>query len=363
MKPSPLSRSLIGLVSLGLLAGAAGCGSSGDSGDSGGSGAKKPADVHVAFVAAASNLNFASEMVAGAKYAGKEFGVDVQTLAPPQVDGPAEVTLFQTAARTATDGLVVATLAPDLFVRPVSQVVKRGVPVLAADNMIPAGSGVTTYVGNDNGAAGALLADAALKQIPAGATGPVVLGVPTPGVPVLNDRAAGMKKEINAKRPGLTVLGPFDSKQNPDESYTAWKNLVRANPKAVAFLDAGDPASFNLPKIKTEDKGSYVVGAFDLDEAGLAAVKAGTSIGVVDPQHWLKGYISTRLLIEKALGKRSDIPQGWWDNGAAMVTKDNVDAIIQRQSSAEARAAGYRALVDEQFATMPGKMRPLSEVG
>jgi ribose transport system substrate-binding protein len=355
----PHRRFSLWLLALPALLVAAACGSGNDSGGSGGKQAK---DIHIAFVAAASNLNFASEMADGARYAGKQFNVDVQVLAPPQVDGPAQVTLFQTATRTAKDGIVVATLTPDLFVRPVAEAIRSGIPVLAADNPLPPASGMTMFVGNSNKAAGALLADAALAQIPPTAKGSVVLGVPTPGVPVLEARAAGMKAEFQAKRPDLTVLGPFDSKQNPDEDYAAWKNLVRAHPDAVAYLDAGDPASVALPRIKRETGGHFVVGAFDLDAGGLAAVKAGTSTAVVDPQHWLKGYITTRLLIEKALGTRSSIPTGWWDNGAAVVTAKNVDEIIARQASADSKAAWYRKLIDPQFGNVEAHLHPLDQV-
>lgn len=339
-----------------LAATAAGCGSGGSSGSH-----KAAKDIHVAFVAAASNLDFASEMADGARYAGQQFGVDVQVLAPNQVDGPAQVTLFQTAIRTARDGVVVATLTPDLFTRPVSRAIGEGVPVLAADNPLPKESGVTTFVGNSNTAAGRLLADTALAKVPAGRKGPVVLGVPTPGVPVLEARAAGMKAEIQAKRPDLPVLGPYDSKQNPNDSYAAWNNLVRANPNAVAYLDAGDPASVSLPRIRSQNHGDYVVGAFDLDEGGLAAVKAGTETAVVDPQHWLKGYLTTRLLIDKARGTLSRIPHGWWDNGAALVTQSNVDQIIARQKSRQARASWYRGLADEQYRKLThGALPPIS---
>ncbi|MFC4113211.1 hypothetical protein [Nonomuraea zeae] len=69
-------------------------------------------DVHVAFVAAAANLNFSQEMVEGAKYAGQELGADVQVVAPPGPDGQAEVGLFQQVIATAKDGVGVMTLNP-----------------------------------------------------------------------------------------------------------------------------------------------------------------------------------------------------------------------------------------------------------
>ncbi|MFC5823875.1 sugar ABC transporter substrate-binding protein [Nonomuraea insulae] len=316
-------------------------------------------DVHVAFVGAAANLNFSQEMMEGAKYAGQELGADVQVVAPPGPDGQAEVGLFQQVVATAKDGVSVMTLNPELFTRPAADAIAKGVPVVAADVPLAKDSGVTTLVSNDNPAAGAMLADAVLTRLPAGKKGTIVLGVPTPGLPVLEARLKGMKERLLAKNPGLEVLGPFDSKQAPDDNYKAWSGLVRAHSGALAFLDAGDPAAFNLPKIKQETSASWLCAAFDLNDAGLAAIKSGQSVGVADPQHWLKGYVATRLLIERALGKR-EIPKGFWDSGAAMVTEDNVDEVIARQKGPEARAAWYKKLIDEQFADVQGRMKPLS---
>ncbi|MEV0614123.1 sugar ABC transporter substrate-binding protein [Nonomuraea sp. NPDC050404] len=316
-------------------------------------------DIHVAFVGAAANLNFSQEMMAGAKYAGQELGADVQVIAPPGPDGQAEVGLFQQVIATAKDGVGVMTLNPELFTRPAADAIAKGVPVVAADVPLAAESGVTTLVSNDNPATGAMLADAVLAKLPSGEKGTVVLGVPTPGLPVLEARAKGMKERLLAQNPGLEVLGPFDSKQSPDDNYKAWSGLVRAHSGALAFLDTGDPAAFNLPKIKQETGAGWLCAAFDLNDAGLAAIQGGQSVGVADPQHWLKGYVTTRLLIERALGKR-EIPKGFWDSGAAMVTKDNVAEIIARQKSPEAKAAWYRKLIDEQFADVAGRMKPLS---
>ena len=56
--------------------------------------------------------------------------------------------------------IAVETLSPDLFVRPEANAVSQGLPIIAVDTVPPATSNITTYVGNDNITAGAMLAPA-----------------------------------------------------------------------------------------------------------------------------------------------------------------------------------------------------------
>lgn len=60
-------------------------------GTTSGSGIKSPSDVHVGFVSATTNADFAVEMAMGAQYAANQYHVNAQIVAPTSVDGPAEV--------------------------------------------------------------------------------------------------------------------------------------------------------------------------------------------------------------------------------------------------------------------------------
>jgi ABC-type sugar transport system substrate-binding protein len=343
-----------------LVAGAmvvlvAACGSDSDTGGGGGGG-KSAADLKIAFIAADGSQNFAQEMMAGATAAGEELGVDVQVLAPTKLDGPAQVKLFEDAMRTATDGIAIETLTPDLLTRPEARAVDAGVPVLAVDTPPLPGSKVEAYIGNDNIAAGALLAGDAIAQLQAAGTttGKAVVASPIPGVPTLDNRAKGMEQAFQEKLPGFEVVGPVASAPDPTGNFSAWSNLVSANSDASVFMDSGDAANASLAKINRDSGNKYLTGAFDLNETGLQAVKDGTNFACADPEHFLKGYLATRLLIENALGE-TDLFKGWWVSTAELVTKDNVDEIIARQKSSDAKLQWYKDKIDEQIANPPLK--------
>lgn len=348
---SLMSSTLVALTLLMLLGG---CGSTSSSGN------KSAADIHVGFVTETTSLNFATEMADGARYAAKQFGVNAQIVAPPTIDDEAAVKLFQNLEKTATDGIAVQTLAPDLFVRPEADAVGKGIPVIAVDVTPAPGTGITTYVGNDNIAAGALLADEAINQLPASAKGSVVIGIDTPGVPTLLYRFQGMQQEFQRLRPDLTVIGPLDSKQEPQENFDAWTNIIKAHPDGVAFLGVGDTDNASLAKIKQTNNGTYLTGAFDLNPDGLEAVKNGVNFALVDPEHFLKGYVAMRLLIEHAMHGTA-IPKGWWNPGAVLVTRSNAQAIIDRQASLDTKGTYYKPTFDMQFADPSAYIKPMDQ--
>jgi ribose transport system substrate-binding protein len=342
-------------VGVAALLAATACGSGSGSGSSGG-GSKK-----MVFAVANVSLNFALEMANGGKFAVDDVGgIDLKLVGPATTDGPQEVQLFQNALTTSKDGAVVENLAPDLFTRPYAQAVQRGIPVVALDTVPLPGSNVNLYVGNDNYALGVQLADETIKRLPADASGTVILGVPNPGVPVLDARAKGIKDTFAAKLPKITVKGPFETFSDPGKSYNAWSSQVRANAKALAFLGVGDADSYSLARLKKQVHGSFLTAGFDLDAKTLEAVKDGTNFVTISPEHYLKGYVAMRLLAE-AVKTGKDLPKGWFDEPGLVVDSKNIDQIIKRQQSDTERRSYYQSIIKTIFADPTKYFKPLTD--
>jgi ABC-type sugar transport system substrate-binding protein len=347
------ARTVRTLLVVAALLGGAAC--SGDSG-SGSDDTKK-----MSFVVANISLNFALEMANGGKYAAEEAGgIDLKVVGPATTDGPQEVQMFQNTITTNRDGAVVENLAPDLFTRPYAQAVDKGIPIVALDTVPLDGSKVDLYVGNDNYELGTQLADEAIKRMPANATGTVVLGVPNPGVPVLESRAKGIKDRFAEKLPGITVKGPFQTFSDPGQSYNAWSSQVRANKNALAFLGVGDADSYSLARLKKETGGKWLSGGFDLDAKTLEAVKDGTNFVTISPEHYLKGYVAMRLLAE-AVKDGKDLPKGWFYTPGLVVDSSNIDAIITRQANDAARRKGITDEAGKLFADPDAYLKPLKD--
>lgn len=355
---SVLSRTTLLLVLLFLAACNSKSGSGSNTGSAGGN--ENPADIHVGFVSETASLNFASEMAAGAQYAANQFHVSAQIVAPPQANDQAAVQLFENLTKTARDGIAVETLAPDLFVRSEADAVSGGIPIIAVDTVPPAAANIETYVGNDNIAAGKMLADAAIELLPNVAGGSLVLGNPVLGLPVLDYRVQGIQEEFEQSRPNIQILGPFQTTLEPQPNFSSWNSLITAHPDIIVGLGVGDQDNVSLATIKQTNHGAYLSGAFDLNQAAIQAVANGTNFALVDPEHFLKGYIAMRLLIEHALMGKA-IPKGWWNSGALLVTQRNVQDIITRQVNLEAKGRFYQPVIDKEFSDPTALIKPIDQ--
>jgi ribose transport system substrate-binding protein len=332
------------------------CGSAGSSSSGG---AKQ---VSISFVYSLRLLNAMQEMVMGARAAARDTpGVTFAATAPQEtgINGPAEVKVFQTAARTAKDGIALVTPIPDVFINPLRQAHSSGIPIVAVDTPPPPDTDVGTFIGNSNFEVGQLLAREMLTQIPAGATGEVVVGNSLPGFAVLDQRIIGMLQVIRQQRPAVTIVGPFDSHITPSENLAAWTAEVAQHPHALAYISPADLDAVSLAQIQVQTGRHLLVGGCDLEADGLQAIKNGYVYALASPEHWLKGYISVKLLAEHAQSGRA-LPTGWWNPGALVVDRSNVDDIIARQHNEASRTSWFRTVVDKQFSNQSQYVKPLS---
>jgi ABC-type sugar transport system substrate-binding protein len=325
------------------------------------SGSGKNGTLHLAFVYSTTSQNPFQEMAFGAKAAAADAGnVDLTESAPPNVDGPTEVSEFQAATRTSPDGIAMETLTPDLFVRPLQQASNLNVPVVAVDTAPPAGTPVGLYIGNSNTELGQTLAKELLKHIPVGTTGDVVLGDDIPGLALLSQRLDGVKQVLQQERPTLNILGPYNSGSEPVDNFNQWNDIVKAHPNAVAYIGAGASDAVSLALIEKNTGKKYLVGSCDPDAQALQAVKDGYAAALASPEHWLKGYVAIALIAQHArTGK--PLPQGWWNTGSLIINSSNIDQIIARQTSEQTRQQWFAAEVKQQLANPSQYLKPLNQ--
>jgi ribose transport system substrate-binding protein len=334
-----------------LLALTAACSSSG----SGGTKAKPK----LAFIFTSTDQNPFQEMAMGAKAAANAEGADISEAGPPSVNGPAEVTLFQSAVRNSPDGVGLETVTPDLFSRAVQQAEDQKVPLVAVDTPPPAGTKIGLFVGNSNFEVGQKLGEEFLKHVPATTHGDVVIGNDIPGLSVLEQRDKGIISVIKAQRPDLNVLGPFDSGSDPNSNYQKWSAIVAAHPNAIGYLGPGSSDTVSLATIEKKTGKKFLVGSCDLDPNAVQAVKDGYAFALVSPEHWMKGYVALAMLAQQAkTGK--PMPTGWWNTGELVVNSANIDQIIARQQNEASRTAGFQADIKAQLADPTKYIKPLS---
>ncbi|HEY2600721.1 MAG TPA: substrate-binding domain-containing protein [Thermoleophilaceae bacterium] len=317
--------------------------------------------VKLAMITASTTQNAFQEMADGAKAAADATpGVNLSESAPNGVNGPQEVQLFQSATRTSPDGVATMTTTPDLFVRPFSTAVGQGIPIVAVDAPGLPGSKVTTFVGNSNTQLGESLGKKMLAKIPASATGEIVFGNDIPGLPLLQQRIDGMKKVIQAARPNLKIVGPFNVGAEPTDNYNHWNSVVKAHPNAVAYLAPGDQDAVSFNRIEKETGKHYLVGACDVDPIALQAVQNGNVYALGDPWHFLKGYFAITFLADHAQNGKA-LPDGWFNPGSGIVDQQNVAQVINREKSNANRVAFFKPTIDKELANPAAYTKPLTQ--
>lgn len=316
--------------------------------------AQKPANVAFVYWNTA-NAAF-QEMAMGVRQAVKESkNVKLVSTAPNGTNPSQVVSMFQSATQTSKDGIVLQALTPDLFFRPIKTATDAGIPVISIDAPPPKNAGVDLFVSNDNVELGRQVAREILRNIPANAKGKIVIGNSNPGVPPIEARVQGMIEVIKAQRPGVTIVGPLETRGqtgSPSDVFTVWNGIVRANPDALAFLSPTNTDPGQLALIQRQTGKKLLVGGCDLEPTALEAVKDGYVQVLVSPEHWLKGYIAMKLLLDHAQNG-SKIPAGFWNTGSLVVTRANVDRVLARQKSEASRALVLVPVAKKQLAN-PG---------
>ena len=336
------------------------CGSAGSNQSAG------PKHVSVSFVYSNNALNAMQEMAMGARAAAQQSaGVDFSAVAPPgsapgsAAAAGAEATLLESTIKTARDGVAYQALIPDALVQPLQKAHSAGIPVIAVDAPPPPSAGVETFVGNSNFEVGQMLAREMLSRVLAGAIGQVVVGNSLPGFSVLDQRVTGMLQVLRKERPFVQIIGPFDSKIAVQANLAAWSAEVKQYPNALAYLAPSDLDASSLAQIERQTGRRLLVGGCDLEAPALQAIKDGLVYALASPEHWLKGYIAVRLLVEHAQRGKA-LPEGWWNPGALVVDQENVDAILARQKDEASRTKWFMATVNKQFAHESQYVQPLS---
>jgi ribose transport system substrate-binding protein len=316
-----------------------------------------PRSNKIAVVVASTKQEFGVEMMGGFTAGASEVGgVEVLATGTELVDGPKQVSIFEGLTASHPGGITTFTVNPDLFAAAQAAAGAKGVPLISLDTPPAPSSNVGLLVSNDNVELGRQLAAMIAERLPPGAEGTIVVGTKSPGAQILDERAQGLREEFARRLPGVTVLGPLDTKQDPGENLKAWRLLVRANKHALAFLGTGEDAS-NLVRVRRETEGTWLAGAVTGTRDALLAVKAG-DLSAVSAEHWTEGMVAGRLQARHAT-TGEDLPTGWIMIPGLPITSGNVDEIIARDAGTATRNAWSRRATDEILGDPETYLRPM----
>jgi simple sugar transport system substrate-binding protein len=240
--------------------------------------------------------------------------------------------------------------------------ISQGASVIAAPNWVPASqdeayqaalaAGIPVMLYNSGGAEKAKELGAinyiGNEEYPAGLAGGDYFGThgvknvicvnTVPGAQNLEDRCKGISDAIS-KHGGVSNQLPLPASSFGDPTAVAEaikaKLLSDDTIDGVVTISAGDAnsAANGIQQAGATEK--VKLGSFDMDEAGLDRIKAGTQLFAIDQQPWLQGYLAVSLS-DAYVNYALKSPTHPILTGPGIVDAANVDATIAGAK------AGYR---------------------
>jgi ribose transport system substrate-binding protein len=308
-------------VVLGVVAGRASGGTSGggSGGGSGGAVAGKKIDV----IIKASDSEFWQSMLAGAKKAGGDYGVDVGLFGPTsETDVNQQVQLVENSISRGADAIVVAPNSSDALNNVIERARKGGTKVIIADTAVT--TDTEGFIGTDNikaaEQAGQRMCELAKEA--GNESGDVMIASSVAGVQVLKDRDAGFREGLKAC-PGLKVSVVRYNNNDLNTAASQVNDALTANPNLVGIFAANNTSGNGAARaIKDNNAADRIpVVAFDTDPQENAALKDGSIDALVVQNPYFFGY---QGVVEAAMATADTVPPRVLDPGAVLADAKNM---------------------------------------
>lgn len=282
--------------------------------------------VRLGFVTHSLGNPFIQQIVDAAQDAADDLGVALEVQGPAGNVPEEQIALIQGFQNAGVDGIATSVPGSSLA-SPINEIIASGTPVVQF-NLLDLGVDAP-YVGERSVESGRLLGRAVVDMLGGAdaATGKVRIGNCSPGFPVLENRAKGVREALS-EAPGLEYNeDAYDVTVDAVENYNRWEALLTANPDAVALIGLCAPDLASLGQLQANNADiDFIAGGYDLTADNLAALEAGTADVSIGQTPFVQGYLPVKMLYDVITGAVDvDLSAGGFiDAGTEIVTADSV---------------------------------------
>jgi len=253
----------------------------------------------------------------GAEDKGKQMGVNVVVVAPPQEsDIQGQIALVEDQLAKKVSAIAIAPTDPNALAPVLEQAKKQGVGVVFIDTK-GANAGMT-FIGTNNEVGAALAADYICKNVPKGSEVAILQGIITQSTG--QARAQGSKKGLTAC--GMKVVAEQPADWDTGKAQSVMENIITGHPNLKAVFASNDNMALGaVQALKAANMLSKVtVVGFDANPNAAASVLAGEMKATVAQNPKNMGALGVENALAVKQGKK--IP-AVIDTGTVLVTKEN----------------------------------------
>jgi ribose transport system substrate-binding protein len=266
-------------------------------------------------------------VLAGARKAGRDLGVDVTELgAQSESDASGQIGLLEKAVASKPAAIVIAPAQFGALGRPIDEAAKK-VKIIGIESAADTGA-MTSLLATDNVKAGRIAAEAlatAITKTYGDTEGNIVIITAMPGVASLDQRAKGFKEVLAAKYRALAIVADKVADGKPTTVLDIVKDII-AKTADLRGVFVSDPMMTQavgqaVAESKSGDKINVIgVGS---DEKLVKLLQSDTIAGLVVEDPFRMGYEGVKTALAASKGEQVAASV---DTGATLVTKANMSA-------------------------------------
>src|SRR5687768_3271368 len=239
----------------------------------------------------------------GALEKGKELGVEVRVMAPPQEsDVAAQIAQIEDQIAQGVDGIALAPTDPNALAPVVDAAKAKGIPVVFIDTK-GANEGVT-FIGTNNEVGASLAAEYICKNVPQGSDVAILQGIITQSTG--QARAQGSKAGLEAC--GLKVVAEQPADWDRAKGQSVMENILTGNPNIKAVFASNDNMALGaVEALKAAEKlKDVMVVGFDANPDAAASIIAGDMTASVAQAPKNMGAFAVENLVKLQKGEKID---------------------------------------------------------
>jgi ribose transport system substrate-binding protein len=279
----------------------------------------------VAVIVKDTTLPFWQTVLAGARQAGRDLGVDISELgAQSESDAKGQIDLLAKAVASNPAAIVIAPTQFAALGKPIDEAAKK-TRIIGIESAADT-KAMTSLLATDNVKAGSIAADAlaaAITKTYGDTEGNITVITFMPGVNSLDQRAKGFKETLATKYRALDIVANKVADGKPMTVLGMMKDII-ANTADLRGVLASDVVTTQavgqaIAEGKSSDKINVV--GFGADDNAIRLLQNDTIAGLVVEDPFRMGYDGVKIAIAASKGEQVSANI---DSGATLVTKANM---------------------------------------